>query len=376
MQKIIGMTKTTTSKMATDRNPLSIALGSYFSAEKFRFGSDTKSSSIAKKLEIGESLYRMIESGNARVHPKNAFKFIEVFNVNQIHFDALCKLLFAIQFIDAQMSTVAEFENAIKILKEKTDEKLSTLLEELSPIIEAVKIDEAAIKKACDDSRVVAAVGNFLSSNPTYSFTPKNAQDLALNKILSQLPTLYYNFIEKTIDNLLSLPMGFRKDDLWKWENLNKSKFEYLYAVIKDKSSIIDVKNFETYRYEYLWNKSFKEAHLIFVGEHNVKELKKEFSKKLKSVFPTDSDLLKDFDEVMEKVKFYSTNDQVTINKILTSPLNNKDHFIVAWIFALNTQVDVGLMANQSGENFSDFISLNFEQSQNLLNKIKEIIAN
>lgn len=369
------MAKATSAKMATDRNPLSIALGAYFSSEKFRFGNDTKSSSIARKLEIGESLYRMIESGNARVHPKNAFKFIEVFNVNQIHFDALCKLLFAIQFIDAQMSTVAEFENAIKTLKGKTDDKLANFLDEINPIIEAVKIDEVAIKKACSDSRVIAAVGNFLSANPTYSFVAKNAQELTLNKILSQLPTLYYDFIEKTIDNLLSLPMGFRKDDLWKWENINKSKFEYLYAVIKDRDSIIDENNFENYRYEYLWNDEFKEAHMVFVGEHDVKTLKKDFCKKLKSVFPTNSDLLKNFDEAMEKVKFYSTNNQTLVDGILTSPLNSKDNFIVAWIFVLNTQVDVGLMANQSGANFTDFISLNFEDSQNLFNKIKQIIS-
>jgi hypothetical protein len=365
-----------------NRNPLSIALGAYLGAERQRISPDLKSGKLAQKLGVGESLYRMIESGNARIHPKNFLKFISVFEASSIEHGAFCRLLIAIQFLDSFLDSSNEFASAVTQLK-ANDERYSELLNSLQPLFEKVLKGVDDLKEVLQTGKVVESIREFLSQPDSASKETNEVQQEKITGIFQEIPTIYYSFIDKMIQDLMTLPLGFRSGDLWKWEKNNRSDFKYLYAVVKDVEAIISENNFKQYKYEYLWSPNFIEAHIIFVGNHNETKLHNEFCKLLKKSLEATHDihLLHDFDEKVKKLFIHSVELTPDENKEIFTDVDPYDlsdttKYDLAWVFELQRKVFVGLKAKVPNESWKlqEGISLNWNKTSLLYNKLKEIV--
>jgi hypothetical protein len=373
----MGRPKKEKTDTVLQKNPLSLALGIYLSLERQKIQPDNKSKDVAKALGIGESLYRMIESGNARVHPKNAIKLIQVFNGSYIQLDSFCKLLIAIQFLDSFTGT-KEFVQATNDLK-TADPKFKMLLDSLKPAMDLLTDSKSDndLRSVFLKSEAIANIGSFLSNHEEYGKRAQLVQTDKITGIFQKIPTIYYDFIDKTIQNLLTLPLAFRANDLWKWENNNQSNFRNLYAVIKDKNSIISDENFSRYQYLFLWS-DFQEAHFVFIGNHDKTQLKKEFSDKLKKAI-SDPKLLKDFEDKMEKVKIHTASLTAEEKKKFFIDFDSFNpeqttEYDMAWVFMLKTNVNVGLKAKVSKSNWKlqEGISLTWEKTDSVLNQIMQ----
>lgn len=375
--------KATKQSAKLNRNPLSIALGAYLGAERQRISPDLKSGKLAQKLGVGESLYRMIESGNARIHPKNFLKFISVFEASSIEHGAFCRLLIAIQFLDSFLDSSDEFASAVIQLK-ANDERYSELLTSLQPLFEKVLKGDDDLKEVLQTGKVVESIREFLSQPDSGAKETDEVQQEKIAGIFQEIPTIYYSFIDKMIQDLMTLPLGFRSGDLWKWEKNNRSDFKYLHAVVKDVEAIISETNFKQYKYEYLWSPNFIEAHIIFVGNHNEKKLHNEFCKLLKKSLEASHDihLLHDFDEKVKKLFIHSVELTPDENKEIFTDVDPNDlsdtiRYDLAWVFELQRKVFVGLKAKVPNESWKlqEGISLNWNKTSLLYNKIKEIVT-
>lgn len=130
--------------MEVKKNPLSIALGIFLSEERRKF-SDSSVKAVVRELNLGESfdsettysesLYRMVESGNARIHPKHLFEYIRVFNESSINVEPFCQLIIAIQFLDAYLGDSRKFNKAYTYLKQSGNTKYESLLEAIQPYL-------------------------------------------------------------------------------------------------------------------------------------------------------------------------------------------------------------------------------------------------
>lgn len=364
-----------------NRNPLSIALGAYLSAERQRISPDLKSGKLAQKLEIGESLYRMIESGNARIHPKNFLKFIGVFEASSIEHGAFCRLLIAIQFLDSFLDSPNEFSIAVSQLK-ANDERYHELLNSLQPLFEKLLQGVDDIKEVLHNGRVVESIREFLSQPDSLGKENSEVQQEKISGIFQEIPTIYYSFIDKMLQDLMTLPLGFRSSDLWKWEKNNRSDFKYLYAFAKDVQAVISEDNFKRYKWEYLWSPNFFEAHIIFLGKHNEKKLHNDFCNYLKKSLEASHDvhLLHDFDEKMKKLFIHSAEltaaqSQDILIDVDQNDLNETTNYDLAWIFELPRKIFVGLKAKIIDENWKlqEGISLNWNNTSLLYKKLKAI---
>jgi hypothetical protein len=294
----------TTTETKLEKNPLNLALGAYFSHERLKIAPDNSSKAVANLLDIGESLYRMIESGNARVHPKNVTKFIQVFGASHIDFDALCKLLIAIQFLDVSSGSVEDFDKAITELKD-ADLKISILLNSIHTLIKAVKNKNDNQKEIANQKIIIESIHNFLSNHGNFGKQEKEIKNERIERIFKHLPTLYYDLIDNFIDDLLNLPMGFRANDLKRWEdrNVEKENIKSMYAIVKYKESIISDENFKDYKYKFLWDKKFQQAHMVFITDESKNAIENEFKAKLFNAIKDNPKTKESFEKAMDKMK-------------------------------------------------------------------------
>ena len=380
-KKMIMNKKESRPVVKINRNPLSIALGAYLSAERQRISPDLKSGRLAQKIGIGESLYRMIESGNARIHPKYFLNFISVFEASSIEHGAFCRLLIVIQFLDSFLDSSSDFAFAVKQLK-AYDQRYFELLNSLQPLLDSVMRGEENFGEIFKTGRVVESVKDFLSQPDSGSKETSELQQEKIAGIFQEIPTIYYSFIDKMAQDLMTLPLGFRSGDLWKWEKNNRTEFKYLYAFVKDVKAIISKDNFSRYKWEYLWSSNFIEAHLIFLGKHNEGKLHNDFCKYLKLSLEASRDIkmLSDFSEITKKIKIHCvelTNDE--ISEILTdvdpNDLNEITNYELAWVFELQRKIFVGLKAKVISADWKiqEGISLNWKKTDGLYKKLKDI---
>jgi len=385
--------------MKIKKNPLSIALGIFFSEERKKLN-DPSVSAVVRKFELGnffenessysESLYRMVESGNARIHPKHLFEFIRVFEVSNIKIEPFCQLVIAIQFLDAYLDDKLQFNKAYNYLKQSGDSKYEALLDSIYPFIKDLDKSYPVIKEKMISGMAIQSVRQFLSRN-THEDFGKSAHEIHELRVFHNVPTIYHGFIDTFVNNLLSLPIEINGNSLWKWEESNLTSIEYVYSIAKDVESIISLDNFRRYKYKFVLapNSNFKEAHLIFLTKENSKVLKKKFSSLLKQALlenKEDQIYLENFDSKMEKIFIYN---YLSIPKDLQKRIFSKstsldltdvkDYYNIAWAFQLR-DTKVGLVGfkgciDKKTWLLSEALNLNWSDTKSLITEIKELIG-
>jgi hypothetical protein len=378
--------------MEVKKNPLSIALGIFLSEERRKF-SDSSVKAVVRELNLGESfdsettysesLYRMVESGNARIHPKHLFEYIRVFNESSINVEPFCQLIIAIQFLDAYLGDSRKFNKAYTYLKQSGNTKYESLLEAIQPYLKYLDKNYSVIKEQMISGSVIKKLRQFLSMD-TYEDFGKSHQEIQQLKIIRDVPTIYYSFIDNFVKSLLNLPIEIKGKSLWAWEAIQN--IEYLFSISKDVKTIISKENFKNYKYKYVLspNSDFKEAHLIFLTNENAHELKKNFCKLLKEALMRDreNDYLKDFDTKMENIFIYSLkiNDElqkkIFSNTRLVDLGTDSDYYNAAWAFQLKDNNSVGFkgVIDRKTWMLTEALSLTWGETNDLIKEIKSLI--
>lgn len=362
-------------KVQLNRNPLSICLGVYFSQERKKIAPHNRAKDVANDLNMSESLYRMIESGNARIHAKYLPNYIRVFQASNIQFDPFCKIIIAIQFIDSFMdpSDSNYFINAINTLK-TIDSDYKILFNKIIPLMNQINYEDENFRDTFITRGVIEEIGFYLSSvtYKSYSKSRVESQRDLINSFLNRIPSIHYHIVESFMTSLEYLPRSFRRYDLWKWEKSNNRKIEKLYALLYETDFIINENNLSAYPYSYIWEDTFKEGHLLCWSDKSSVELKTKFSNIIKKIAEKkfkDNFKESEYLKVVAKFHFHIVKDHETITRIL----NLKDKWKIAWIFELNTGAKVGLRAQQEGSKFFDYISLNMEKTERLYEDLKSL---
>jgi uncharacterized protein YdcH (DUF465 family) len=272
-------------KIAVEKNPLSVALGYYLSRERQQLPKDigNKSKDVAAAIKIGDSLYRMIESGNARIHPKTVLKYISVFNSSGIKFEALCKFLVTIHFLDAYLEDYTEFKKAINELKD-VDEQFKTLFEAMRPVFESIEKGNQNIKPLIEEEKIYDEIRKLLTESDSYGKSSEEIQEEQIVKIYNRVPTFYSDFAHEILNKIFSLPLTIRFSKLWQWEDEYSSRFRLMYSIVKNHENVTSYSNLFRYNYKFLWEKDFEKFHFIFL-DCDKDGVKEKFKTNLKEVY-------------------------------------------------------------------------------------------
>ena len=271
--------------LKVEKNPLSVVLGYYLSRERQLLPKDlgNKSKDVADAIKIGDSLYRMIESGNARIHPKTVLKYISVFNSRGIKFEALCKVLIAIHYLDAHLNDFNEFKKAADELK-GIDEQFRTLFDAMAPVFREIENGNQNIKQLIEDENIYEEIKKLLTETEFYGKNVEDIQDEQIVKTYSRVPTFYSDFAGDILNRIFSLPLTIRFSKLWQWEDEYSSRFRLMYSIVKDHRNVTSLANLFRYNYKFLWEKDFVKFHFIFL-DCDKDEVVREFKKNLRTAY-------------------------------------------------------------------------------------------
>lgn len=364
------------------RNPLSIALGYYFSEER----KPSTSKEIADVVGIGDSFYRMIEIGSAFIHPSKALDITKAFSKQGIKLGALSTYLVVTQIYESNKNSIDEIKETLEELN--TDEKLKKLLTIFNPVWEYLgeyenlrdldsqikaKINEK-MKDLLYTDQVYNEIKEFLCCYDDYAISildkySKNESEL--NTIFYELPTIYLDYVKNFILQTTKLPVRINFNEIRIWENDNIDNFSSIYALVSRHEIITHEKVLEDYKYKYLWGKNFHEARFIFLDDGiEASQIKSNFITNLKKSYG--KILPRDFDEKMNKIIIKTcpaTNNSV--NTILGDKKanNNYDTF---WVFTFSqSNEQYGFVSNaeldkkiKNYEIFYDGKSLNYTETK------------
>lgn len=348
-------------KPTLDKNLLSVAFGNYLSKERAALV-NSKSKDIAPDIGISDSLYRMIESGSARIHPKYILDFIRVFNGSNIQFDAFAELILLIQFLDSYTETYSKYHSALKELKEKAT-KYNKLLESVEYLL--IEVQKSKPKNIQDlENNVSENIKSFLSLGNLYNKTQVEIQESYPSNFFKNIPTHQMEIFEKIKQYVLLQPKSYTAITSWDWEKNNMPLFTNCIILDKQPDIITGLKNLTNYRYEYLWQSGFHKTSILFIGNETSITYKNLFKlnlrKSLEALSLKDNtkiggdakEMLKDFDEIIDKkveVKCISTQeDKILAAKILKATEENP--YNAAWVFSLDNFFNVGVRAIVEGD--------------------------
>lgn len=381
-------------KELEEKNPLSYLLGMYMRIERNNKGETVKSAS--RKLVLGNSYYRMIESGNANLHPSKMFLFYSFFGDSfKMSLEKLSKYLCAIQVIENENVKIGSPKHKLLGLSKYNDSDFITLEQEFSHLF-----NEDSNKHEITAHSIVQ---KFLNEN-TETLTTE-VQTHFLNQKLNKLPSVYFDVVSNCIDELMYLPVILGNKSVWQWERRNRSFLREQICITNSPSSICSKENLSQYKYWHLWSDSFEKVKMIiFTDNPNETEswVTKEFKKNLKLSLKAENDLyrLEHFNSAVSKldIKVLSKlRNQEILNDLLEHRVQKPSYepfefsdftFDAAWIWTMRKSdksplYHVGYLADiiyedsAKNKNLAEtMISLDFERVQEIYIKLNSLWKN
>jgi hypothetical protein len=372
-------------KPTLDKNLLSVALGNYLIKERAAL-INSKSKDVAAAIGISDSLYRMIEAGSARIHPKYILDFIKVFNASSIQFNAFAEIIFLIQFLDSFTDNANKYSGALNNLLTKTNKYIKILepLEQLSLELQKSKPKNVEVLQAV----IVEELKSFLSLGDLHSKTQSEIQESYPDTFFKDIPTNQVGIFEKIKEFVLTQPRTYSSATSWDWEKNNKTFFKNCFILDKQPEIITGLKNLSNYRYEYLWEANFEKTCILFISNETPEKHKDVFKKNLKKSFDNRSkqndvegqrakERLITFDKIIdEKIEMKcisAESDKIEANKILKATESN--NYNAAWVFSLSNFLNVGVRAILEGDEarLTQGDYLTFEETYTILKELEEL---
>jgi hypothetical protein len=382
--------KQTKDETRIEKNPLSIALGTFFARERNLLRDNSKE--MANKIGIGESFYRMIEAGSANLHPSRVLQVIKAFPNSSINLDALCKFLVAIQMVESNLSTYETFRQAINDLV-AADNKIQKLFKVFEPVWKVMQNGNYEVKDLFDTDMVYNELREFMTNYEYYATSSIETSEVKLqniNTIFENLPTIYFDYVEDFVQRTQELPTRIRFSDLWKWEDKNRKNFKSQYCISRDHENVTSLENLRRYKYRYLWENQYIETNMIFLTDEPVDKIRKRFETNLRKSLTESNDIekLNDFDERILKVHFKTcpVDNAEVIQALSGMDLDASEEseqmrmYDAVWVFTLVNNNNIGFLSIISKDDVKLVEGVNLNHSKtieklDIMKKLWESIA-
>lgn len=383
-------------KQTLCKNPLAQAFGMALRRQRDVMGKTSKD--IAATLDIGPSFYRLVESGTNNLHVSKAIPLIDAFE-GRLDFDGVSKILMTISYMEALGkraigdSHYAEgLKGAVEKLLSYDEDKLRPLLELFMEVnlfdrIKQVSANEIGEEIASNGLDVI--VNDFITKYDAFGKSDEQVQNEYLLRTLNEVPSIYFDFVTNTVQNLTRLPRYVYCEDYWEWERQNKETFKDMICLTNKSESVVSAENLERYKYEHLWESRFREEKCIVLAEMSSIQLKQDFDQLLKESLKKDNNIgkLKSFDTSVKKMKFKTLGNNTDAIKLAKSLLKGdhyakpKEHenYDAIWVFTTEDNKNIGFMAKidyksvKHKNQLVHVVSLTYDEVMKRMKLLKEL---
>jgi len=355
------------------------------------------SSEIAVSMGIGESYYRVVESGGNALHVNKSMALTDAFE-GKFHFDAVVKIISAITICEASARKAIDdgghYADGIIHASDKLaiydEAKLAYILKTFDEhqIFKKIKTkDFNEIARLIRKHGIDELVFSFLTDYKNFGKYASDKQNDELIDFLKEVPTIYFEFLNDIKKSLLSLPIKIGFEALWEWEDRNMG-FESIIAVIQKHDLVTNQDNLNRYCYHYLNEGCLKKITFFYMDNnkdpYKVKEIFKRnllisLQNKTKK---TDNrkginDVLSNYESCMEKIKFIqiSSKDFSFEESSSTDTEGGaKEYYNAVWLYCFPDHT-VGFSAYINPENakYSTGRSLKHKEASIYLKKMESL---
>ncbi|KAB2916146.1 MAG: hypothetical protein F9K23_08530 [Bacteroidetes bacterium] len=385
--------------MANFKNPMTVSFG--LALKKTRdLLAISNADEFARVLNLGTTYYRSVEAGINNLSPFHSLKIIEAFQRStsnrKISYEALSIFLTTLSYIESlvkadenNITTEEKYIFYIKTIKEQADLKLSALLSLFQLIIEKSLQGDAEMDTLIHETKTEKQVWEYLTNYHSFNKSSSEIQSSISENFLSDVPTIYFDFLSDTKESLMRLPVRIGFKGLWQWEERNQDNFVEMICLIKNAENVVSWENLKRYKYKHLW-KDFEIAKFMCVTNLPKSKLYSDFKKNLHKSLNDSNEitLLKEFDDKVAKVKFetlpdpYLKNNTEQINDVLTGNSYDPDEpgkktYDAIWIFTMKNKQSIGFLAvmDDKTKQLVEGISLTYNESINKLESLNSLWA-
>jgi|GEM_PF-5593555 len=306
-----------------NKNPLSVVFGRVL--QDFRKKQSIKVEEISDRIGIGQSAYRMIESGYANLNPSRALELLKIEWFQEIKYEKLAKLLTGIQILEPMRSDAGILMDTMRqllvydgelgrILADFTGSTPETLEDylERAEVVDMFKeylttIDVFVADKISAELKEIKGLAPCTLSPMIGSICNQIEIQLANIKSIGRIREEVANLAEN-IESIKRHESGFLEMSALKWRN--DHKFKSTEGIFRDYANLSS--NFIMERFndnlKQLWFEDFgKLGYLIIADEKKIPDIKKhivKFRKLLKKQFLEKFDLEGSYENGLSKVHF------------------------------------------------------------------------
>lgn len=383
--------------MANFKNPLTMAFGMVLKKIRGLLGT-SNADEFAKAMDLGATYYRSVEAGINNLSPLHSLKIIKAFHNSpasggrNLSYEALTIYLSTLSYheslVKADEMPLTEREKYAKHLlniRTEAGARLKDLLSTFEVVLHKLQGVEE-IEKLIKDYGADTKLWDYLTHYKVYGQTAIERDQETENTFLDDLPTIYFDFLKSTKEELKKLPVKVGFPSLWQWEERNKQNFASIFCLFTGLDDVTSLDNLRRYKYKYLWEPQFKEAHFLYTPDVKSNDVAKKFQENLKTSLEEsrDIELLKDFDKA-NKVVFAHASETLINHKEITELLTGNSYDInqpgkkvynAIWVFTMvPPHQSVGFMAeiDPNDNLIKEGISLTYKEVTEKLRRLVEM---
>lgn len=224
-----------------------------------------KAAQAAQDLGVGESLYRLLESGSAILQPSKAVDLIKAFPNSEIDFARLSTLLVIFQIIASDRPTNARstIQQAAELGKVSNEaEELFTILRPIWEELHRVS-DSRAVASKIEKYDIPRSLLTFLAQKAISTEGASNTQ--WIYKRIAKTPPLFLDLAAKVIGGLNQYAPFMNVDSVKHWEADHRSRLRSEYAFVSSLDGVIDT--CDEFDWSFLEDASFSTLKFVCWGK-------------------------------------------------------------------------------------------------------------
>ncbi len=305
------------------------------------------SDAMAAKIGLGSSSYRMIEAGSAVLQPGKALMIIK--NFERIEFEPLCKILVAIQIMEAGIDTIEDMRTVSSLIGE-IDPGLRALYDKFEPLWKILPhAESSAVADEIRARNLDGELERYLCTPAPVVVDAEGLLDAHVKSLLSTTPPFYFDLALDLLDNFQGYAPRVSPKELARWEEKNKSRIVRIIGVLRDPQSLTDPGNFELFDHSFLWEPQFETMQIILLSPSRqdvLKAFKAHLGAHMEKQHKRYAHRLSRFDEALAKIDIRSGHHlRKRIEEVMTHDAMRMNNL---WFYRLNNGNVVAFADNSS----------------------------
>lgn len=357
------------------KNPLAQALGIVL--RELRKENGRTSDTVRGELKLGESNYRMIESGRTLLQPDNALRIKLAFPETKL--DSIAKVLVALHILEVDGKDVDSFRQITKRIGD-IDFTLKPLFQKLNLACNKSSVANEELQNV----NAVSELKTFLLNSETTRLSVPLEKDRYLSPVIrSEIKSIFNNLPSYYTDQALAILKGFNdlspyieQKKLGGWEAKNINEFKSIVGITNDPSLLIGTTS-NVYDYAFLWQRGFENLQII-ITDGQPKDITKQLTKKLfaekeKNKKRGDiSNKLTSNNDAKKKIEILHASSQ-SANLVLTY---EKGVWDTLWIYNFKNENSVGIINRRKPKPDNTIFvaqSLSYAETRNKLEEFNDL---